>query len=761
MPQIGLRPFEGSLFMLLIVFIVSTFLSSALLFLVEPMIAKMLLPMLGGTPSLWNTCLVFFQATLLVGYLYAHALSNWLSRRAQIMVHLGVVLLPFVFVGQLPLHLPAGWEPPTESSPVIWVFATLFVSVGLPFFILSSTAPILQRWFADSGRADAADPYFLYATSNAGSLTGLLAYPVLVEPLLRLNSQSVFWSAGYLIFVGSTAVCAVLIWRKQATEPHPAANQMQDHAPPISTGQRIRWVALAFVPSSLVLGITTMLTTDFPAIPLLWVLTLALYLLSFILVFAKRPPLPHEWMVRCQPLLILAPLFLIIAHPQYSFLVTSVVYLIVLFGIALVCHGELARGRPSVKRLTEFYLWISFGGVLGGIFNALVAPVIFRSVLELPLVLVMAAVLRQSGPPYNPPTFGSGVRRKDWLFPIALGISMLAIILLLARFGITPGRSILHDLFIQLFFAYSLLWCFSFAKRPWRFAGGLVAILVASSFYSGSTGRVINTERSFFGVSRVSVDARHIFHLLVHGGTIHGVESLDPAASREPLSYYTNSGPAGQIFRAAQNTMPQGNWAIVGLGAGAMACYLQPAQTLTYYEIDPVVVRIAENPSYFRFLSDCAPHARIVLGDARLKMRSASDAQYGLIVLDAFSGDSIPMHLMTREAVALYEKKLAPHGIIAFHISKLYLDLSHTLDALARDAHLVCLIEVDTAVSQAEFKSGKYPSTWLVMARSADDLSVLTSLPGSQERWAPIRTQSGQRVWTDDYSNLLSAIRLR
>ena len=239
---------------------------------------------------------------------------------------------------------------------------------------------------------------------------------------------------------------------------------------------------------------------------------------------------------------------------------------------------------------------------------------------------------------------------------------------------------------------------------------------------------------------------------------MHGVESLDPARRREPLSYFTRSGPAGQIFRAAETTMPHGDWAIVGLGAGSMACYLQPGQTLTYYEIDPVVVRIAEDPRYFRFLSECAPHARLVVGDARLKLRSAPDAQYGLIILDAFSSDSIPMHLITREALALYERKLAAHGIIAFHISNLYLDLSHTLDALAHDAHLECVIEDDRAVSQPEFEAGKFPSTWVVMARNDADLNALISSPGSRGKWVPIHTTGGQRVWTDDYSNLLSAI---
>jgi len=417
-----------------------------------------------------------------------------------------------------------------------------------------------------------------------------------------------------------------------------------------------------------------------------------------------------------------------------------------------VCHGELAQSRPPVERLTEFYLWISVGGVLGGIFNALIAPLVFRSVLEFPLVLILAAALRTPDPSTS--TTGSLVwaRRKDWLLPLALGLCTLSVILILARLGIRPGRSL-----NILIFGYSLLWCLSFAKRRWRFTAGLVALLIASDFYGGTFGQVLHTERSFFGVSRVTTDPGGRFHLLFHGGTAHGVESLDRARRRDPLAYYTRSGPARQVVEAA-NASASREWAIVGLGAGAMACYSEPGRTLTYYEIDPVVAKIARNPAYFQFLSQCAPETQIVLGDARLKLRSAPDGKYGLLIIDAFSGDSIPMHLVTREAVALYERKLAPHGILAFHISNLYLDLSPTIGAIGQDAHLACLIENDTAVSQQEIDMGKYPSTWVVMARSSDDLKALTAQQNLPMRWLPIDT-SGQKVWTDGYSNLLSAVR--
>jgi hypothetical protein len=742
--------------MLVLAFVLPMFLGAALLFLVEPMIAKMMLPMLGGSAGVWNTCLVFFQAMLLAGYFYAYAIERWLRRRLQIALHMALVASPLAIVGLLPLHLPAGWDPPSQSSPVFWIFALLLVSVGLPFFILSSTAPLMQRWFAESAHRGASDPYFLYAAGNAGSLCGLLAYPVLLEPLLRLHTHAVLWSYGYLFYVLAIGICALIVWRSPNLSQRGTSAEIEQPATGDTWKERLRWIALAFVPSSLMLGVTTALTTDVPAIPLLWVLSLAIYLISFILVFAKRPPISHAWLVRREPFLILAGLIPTVAQSKLSFPILLTLYLSVLFGVAMVCHGELATTRPAVRRLTEFYLCISIGGVLGGLFNALLAPLIFQTVLELPLALIFAALLRPSVES-KVLTASAAVwaKRKDWLLPIALGLCMVAVIVGLARAGIRPSRA--SNLLI---FGYSLLWCLSFARRRFRFVWGLTAVVIASFFYSGPlVGHVIHTERSFFGISRVTSDAENKSHMLIHGGTVHGMQHLDSTLSKEPLIYYTRSGPAGQIFGAVQTSTPQGNWAIVGLGAGTMACYLQPGQTLTYYEIDPHVASIAEDARYFSFLHQCSPQADIVLGDARLKLRDAPDTHYGLIVLDAFSGDSIPMHLVTREALALYQRKLAPHGIIAFHISNIYMDLGPALDTLARNAHLVCLIENDVDVSQAQIDEGKFPSIWVVMARDQSDLTLLLSEHDGAATWVPIPAHPTQRLWTDDYSNLLSAIK--
>ena len=745
----------------LIVFTFSMFLSAALLFVVEPMIAKMVLPLLGGTPAVWNTCMVFFQAVLLVGYLYAHAALKWLRRRTQIAAHLALVLLPLLLVGLLPLHIPAGWEPPAQSNPVGWVLALLLVVVGLPFFALSSTTSIMQRWFAESRHKDAADPYFLYAASNTGSLAGLLAYPLLLEPLLRLSTQSRLWSGAYMLFVAMTATCALMAWRWhrpggnfEAAKSKEEPEEDQDTAVRTAWKRRLRWIALAFVPSSLMLGVTTAMTADVPAIPLFWVMPLALYLASFVLVFAKRPPLRHQWMVERLPFVILCGLIPTVSQTRFSLAVLLLVYLMVLFCVAMVCHGELARSRPPVRQLTEFYLWISVGGVLGGIFNSLLAPRLFHSVMELPLVLILAALLRpRSGQAQLSGEAAVWARRKDWLLPMALGLCMVAVILGLAHAGIQPGH-----VETTLVFGYSMLWCLSFGKRRMRFALGLTAVLIASWFYA-PYGHVLAVKRSFFGVYRVMDSANGRFRYLFHGGIVHGIQSRDPKHSREPLAYYTRSGPGGAIFEAAQARMPHGDWAIVGLGAGAMACYMQPGQTLTFYEIDPLVAQIARDPQYFTFLDQCAPQANIVLGDARLKLRDAPDGRYGLIVLDAFSGDSIPMHLMTREALALYLRKLAPGGMIAFHISNLYFQLAPTLGDLAGDAHLDCLLGEDMAVSQAQSDEGKLASIWLVMARNPADLNALISNDHSSFRWVHVQARPQARIWTDDYSNLLSVVK--
>ena len=731
------------------------FVSAALLFLMEPMFAKMVLPFLGGTAAVWNTCLVFFQAVLLAGYAYAHVSARLLSSRGQAGLQLAVLLAALLV---LPLRVPQGWMPPARHNPVGWLLLLLAVAVGAPFFALSASTPLLQKWFSHSGHPAAADPYFLYAASNSGSLLGLLAYPLLLEPWLRLTQQSRLWAWGYGFFLLLVAACALLVWRTSHTTPLAASAPRPEGLVQAGAGEnsevlnaprRFHWVALAFVPSSLMLGVTSTLTTDIPAIPLLWVLPLTLYLLSFVLVFARRPLFSHRWLIRRLPFLILAAAVPIVSKAVLPLLVLLPLDLSALFAIALVCHGELARSRPPARHLTEFYLWISVGGVLGGIFNALIAPLVFNSLIEFPPALVLAAAVR---PPIDVEQDPPRARQLDFLLPMVLGVCVAAVILVLQAKGIKPGRTL--DILI---FGYSMVRCLSFGKRPLRFALGVAALILASRIYTGPFGHILRTERSFFGVYRVTNDDANKYRVLFHGGTSHGMQSLDALRTCEPLAYYTRSGPIGQVFAAYSGSAIESQVAIVGLGAGAMASYQLPGQRFIFYEIDPLVERIAEDRRYFTFISACAPQARVVLGDARLSLLDASDKGYGMIVLDAFSGDSIPLHLITREAVRIYLRKLAPRGVLAFHISNLYLDLQPVLGSLARDAGLVCLVNNDTAVDENDIRNGKFPSQWAVMARQPGDLAALARNPG----WKPLPAIPRARVWTDDFSNVWTIIRLR
>ena len=733
----------------ILLFSLTSFLGAALLFLVEPMAAKMVLPLLGGSAAVWTTCLVFFQAALLAGYVYAHLSGKLLGRTGQILFHALVFLAAVVM---LPLGIPQAWTPPARSEPILWLLWLLLATIGLPFFALSATAPILQKWFAQARMPRSHDPYFLYAASNAGSLFGLLCYPFVFEPLLRLSTQARLWSWSYGLFLLLAAGC--MLRTRQAhnvnLEDSPALPRTETPpvavAPPPTWSERGHWLALAFVPSSLMLGVTSALTTDVPAVPLLWILPLTLYLLSFVLVFAPRLMSPHRWLCRQMPLLILAAAIPIALKGTLPFFALLGLDLATLFVVAMVCHGELAQSRPSIHHLTEFYLWVSVGGVLGGMFNALLAPVLFDSLAELPIALVLAAVLCPV------PESDEDTSRSRWLdalLPAALGLAVAIAIAALQKEGLTPGRT-----FNLVIFGPAAILCLRFRQRPRRFGLGVAALILASQVYTGPFGHVLLRARSFFGVYRVSDDPEKNCRVLFHGSIPHGLQSLDPRHREEPLAYYTRSGPVGQVFAAFRGSAVENNVAVIGLGAGVIAAYHQPNQRITFYEIDPTVLAIARDRRYFTFLSDCGADAQVLLGDARLRMRNAPAQSYGMIVLDAFSGDSIPVHLLTREALALYLDKLVPHGILVFDITNRYLDLHGPVAAVARDAGLVALVNDDVA-SDADAREGKFSSWWVVMARSPEDLATLQDNPS----WNKLEPPPGVPVWTDDYSNIVSILR--
>lgn len=771
------------------------FLSAALLFWVQPLVAKMLLPLLGGTPAVWNTCMLFFQALLLAGYAYALAITRRLSPRAQRVVHLALLVaaglsLPVALPASAAEGLPAGW------GPVGWLLLTLAASIGLPFFALSATAPLLQHWFSETRHARAADPYFLYAASNAGSLLALVAFPALAEPRLRLAGQGRLWAASYAALVLLIAACALLALRQRGREattddgesarssPRPGALARNDDLAPerqdagsaqgIGWLRRLRWALLAFAPSSLVLGVTTYITTDVAAVPLLWVLPLALYLLSFVVAFARggggRARTLSERLLPGAAIL-LTLVYLSGATEPAWFL--ALVHLVFLFVAALACHARLAADRPAADRLAEFYLILAAGGAAGGLFNALLAPLVFDSVVEYPLAVLLAVLLRARFGDAKGADEGAGVRAEgaeeadaarqaerraralDFALPVVVGLGVAALTAFSLRLDISSVERLALALGVPL-----VLINHFFTRRPVRFALALGAVMAAAFLSTDAGANTLHAERNFYGVVRVIHDPVNDSLRLHHGSTIHGRQFADPARACDPLSYYHRRGPLGSLFearapRAAGET--SGRVAAVGLGAGAVVAYSRPGEEWTFYEINPEVVRLARDTNAFTYLRDCARGpVRVVVGDARLRLREAADASYDLILLDAFSSDAVPAHLLTREALDLYLSKLAPGGLVAFHVSNRALDLHAVVGGLARDAGLAALAFDDNEYTTADRDEGKEPSHWIVAARRPEDLAPLASRP----RWRPFPDPGRPlELWRDDFSNVITVFK--
>ena len=759
----GLRPVAAETSLAILpMFVVTSFLSAWLLFAIQPMSAKMVLPLLGGAPSVWITAMLFFQVTLLAGYAYVHATTRLLGLRRQVLVHLAVLAVALV---SLPVQV--AWTEPVISQPVLWLTAILTVSVGLPFFAVSATAPLLQRWFGHTGHSHAHDPYFLYGASNLGSILGLLSYPVLAEPLLRLDQQGWTWTGGYGVLVLLIAVCALTL-RRVSAAPDMAPDRPALASEPVSWRRRAHWIALAFAPSSLLLGVTTHITTDVAAVPLLWVVPLTLYLLTFVFVFARRPVLRHQWMVASQPY-VLVLTFVLLPFPFVGkqWVPSVAANLIVFFVTAMVCHGELARRRPAVSHLTEFYFAMALGGMLGGAFNALLAPVLFTGVYEYHLALVIACMLRPTQaaggakarllvavlPALLSPTQAAG-GAKARLLDAVLPALLFALLILPGPLGL-PWP---WELGVLVYLAHRiviLVLIFGFKERPLRFGLGMAAFLMAHSLF-GDTSNIVEQARSFFGVYKVTAHEKGAkAYILSHGTTIHGVQYADPATRREPLAYYTEPGPLGQLFAALGGLGRPRNIGVIGLGAGAAICYQRPGQHWTIYEIDPLVTRIAQDTRFFNYLADCMDDARmeIVHGDARLSLRGAEDRQFDLLILDAFSSNAVPVHLLTREAMALYFEKLSEDGIVMFHISNRHLNLVRVLSGLLDDAGLAGLSQRH----RPDQKAGRwhFRSHWVAIGRTREALTFLSD----DSRWTAIAATPASVLWTDDFSNIVGAFK--
>ena len=728
-------------YLLPLLFSVTLFISAGLLFWIQPLIAKTLLPVLGGAPAVWNTCLLFFQSLLLLGYLYAIASISLLSLRAQAAVHVFLILLTAIYLFRSSVHAPVLSALP-QHNPTIWLLETLLVSVGLPFFIISSSSPLFQSWFSRLRHRRAVDPYFLFAASNAGSLIALVAFPLVLEPSSGVSEQHQLWRVGFVVLVALTCVIALAVKPLANASIDPIQSDPNNK---LTVFRRLRWLALSFVPSSLMLGVTTYITADVAAVPLLWVIPLALYLITFVVAFTRKPFASLNRPVTVGALVVTLILASGATEPPWVLILANLGFF---FVAALMCHAQLADDRPSATHLAEYYLWIALGGSLGSVFNVLVAPILFSSILEYPFAIVLACMLQRCDPRSSDRRLNKN-NYLDVIYP--LGLYVLTVSLAILVVYLRPSSSAIK-LFIVLGIPLIVINHF-FRARPLRFALGLSAVMLASVYYTGATDRTLHVVRNFFGITRVSTDSTGQINSLYSGNTVHGRQFVDQSRRCEPLSYHHENGPLGQVMAVFNAAPANQRVAVIGLGVGAMAAYSKPSQQWTFYEIDRDVIYLARNSQYFTYLTNCASASvGVVEGDARLNLQNAPEGNYGLIVLDAFSSDAIPIHLVTQQALDLYLSKLAEGGILAFHISNRSLNLKPILADLAESRNLICIGFDDLKPGSFE---GKDPSQWVVMARSPEEISNLSI----NSQWERLNGRRGARVWSDDFSNIIQAVR--
>ena len=727
-------------------FVLTVLVGSFLLFLVQPMVARMVLPKLGGAPAVWNSAMLVYQALLLGGYAYAHWLGRFPVRR-QATIHLALLVVAALW---LPIGI-ASIAPPAPGQEALWVPLLLVASIGPVFFAVSAQAPLIQRWFAADTRAG--DPYYLYAASNLGSFAGLISYPALAEPNLPLAAQSWGWTAGYALLVALVAATAAARWRGAAEIPSdtPAADE-----PRPTVRRQLHWLLIAAVPSGLMLSTTTHLTTDIVAMPLLWVLPLGLYLLSFVIAFSTADRLVQIFAVIAPPVLLAAGGIALLSSGGGSMLV-AIVSLAMLFIISVALHGYLYHLRPVPRHLTLFYLIMSAGGVLGGLFAALIAPLVFDWVYEHPL-LVMAAAALLPLPVLFP---------WDKWFKLSPGrarivAGLLVIVAAYAAWvmvqdwnGALTGAAGVWALVILVVGLLVIGW-------RWAYVATLGILMIGVGGWDTISDSFTGTRvRSYFGVYTVTDDPARGERRLAHGTTLHGLQRTDPAESRQPTTYYGHQSGVGQTLdKAAALAGPAASVGIVGLGTGTLACYRQPGQRWTIFEIDPAMVDIARDPTKFTFLSQCAGDTPIVVGDARLQIAQMPPAQFDILVIDAFSSDAIPLHLLTKEAIGIYSRALRTDGVLLIHISNRFFDLEPVLAAEAKARGWSAAIRLDPAF-QDRGSSALTGSNWVAFTATPERMRALTGgirprkLALDKGAWVPLAAEPGFERWTDDYASTL------
>lgn len=820
------------------------FASAALIFLLQPMFSRMVTPLLGGSPAVWNTSMVFFQGALLIGYVYAHRIARLKSLKTQLMIHAGViavaVLTLIVVGGGMKIVVSDALGLPNTAHPIFWLLGVLTLSVGLPYAAISATAPLLQAWYARTGRADAHDPYHLYAASNLGSLLGLAAYPILFEPLLGITAQSMSWAVGFLL-VGVAIIGAGYVALRSGGE----AVAPDDGAAPTSTwGDRLFWMAAAAAPSSLMLGVTSHISTDVASAPFLWVIPLALYLVTFVIAFGKNAEHWRDPVALLQPISLAA---LVVAYTQNEFLFTLFANLACFFLSALVCHLALSARRPPVGRLTEFYMWVSIGGVLGGAATALLAPVIFNDVYEYPLALAAVALFlpRRDRPlpqyaalaiaiaaiavalmrlVFQDGQIAQSIEMQDWAQaagivligllvvaagseqeysrPASIGVAGLLGAAAIARLAFDPDGIQTPDLFISagimgfgvlvlmahrrqvvreivailgfllaativivflarreglpeqmLFVILGIIAVGILANRSKpALAAGLVLAAFVAVHMNAADKNVAFQGRSFFGVTKVVEypdfpDGK--LRVMMHGTTIHGAQYVTGNRTREPLTYYNPTTALGHATQVALSRYPEARLGLIGLGSGSTSCLKRPQDTLTIFEIDPMVINFSTKTGIFTFEPQCAPGSKIILGDARLGIQGVPDNSFDVLVVDAFSSDAVPAHLLTKEAIALYLQKLSPNGAVILHLSNRNLDLVGEAARVAREGGFGAVwASTDSPPSQDYYTA--FATSVMVITRDQATADALLLGPD----WRPAEAEPG-RAWSDEYINLV------
>jgi spermidine synthase len=729
-----------------LLFSATLFTSATLMFVLQPMFAKLLLPLLGGAASVWNTCMVFYQTLLFIGYLYAHYLTTRLNHSQQIWLHTALLICSLLFI---PIGITQLDTPPTERSPVFWLLAILTGSIGLPFFILSTTSPLIQKWFSHLGHEHSRDPYFLSIASNSGSLLALLSYPLIFESNLGLSDQQQYWSIGFVCLLALIMLCISFLNHSPAKQrKETKISTSKPFQPDIR--QKLHWLLLSLVPSSLLIGTTNYIGTDITSVPLLWVIPLALYLLSFILVFSSLNDRLHPWVSFCQPWIVVPFLIYFFSDEKLAnYSLEVILHLGIFFVCIMVCHGELAKRRPHPSYLTQYYLIMSLGGMLGGIINNFIVPFVFNDLYEYPLMIIATLLLNNFNhkqyAAVPPKAYKAALLAYLGFFLVILSKNYQHIgndlVLALIIIAVVSNYYIFHKNLLYLFLYSSL-------------------IVSCTTSFKPSDEQTVLQSRNFYGVLSVTQTLlpttngleQDILHSMYSGSTQHGAQIITNNNQCTPISYYGKQGPIGQLFHAYKQHNDHWQVGIIGLGSGALGAYGKPNQHWRFYELNPAVIDMATTTEFFSYLSECMSQYTIHAGDARLTLSQQQLPQpFDLLVIDAFTSDSIPTHLLTREALELYLSRLNNHGLLAFHISNHYLNLEPVLADHVQQLGLYGVIQK----FRPDKKSLTYASDWVVLAKNKATLSPL--LAYNPKNWRTLeQTPQLSQSWTDDFTSLVS-----